>query len=120
MTTSILRTAAFTLALATGVAGMSVAASADDSINQVNDSMVRQRQMDYLSRHGGYVLTQDLNSQAVGGRNSTMIQPMPRVYAPASPAYVVEVPATYGSVSYGSTTYGPTTYVVPGYAPYYH
>lgn len=110
MTTSILRTAAFTLALVTGAAGLSVAASADDSINQVNDSMVRQRQMDYLSRHGGYVLIQDLNSQAVGGRNATMIEPMPRVYAPASPTYVIEVPATYGA----------TTYVVPGYAPYYH
>ncbi len=119
MTKSILRTAAFTLALATGVAGLSVAASADDSINQVNDSMVRQRQMDYLSRHGGYVLTQDLNSQAVGGRNSTMIEPMPRVYAPATPTYVIEVPAGYGAATYGPTSYGPTTYVVPGNAPYY-
>ncbi len=110
MKTSILRTAAFTLALTTGAVGLSAAASADDSINRINDSMVQQRQMDYLSRHGGYVLIQDQNALAVGGRNATMIEPVPRVYAPMNPSYVVEVPATSSS----------TTYVVPGYgyAPY--
>ncbi len=56
MKTTLLRTAAFSLALATGAAGLASTASADDSINAVNDSMVQQRQMDYLSRHGGYVL----------------------------------------------------------------
>ena len=108
--TNLVRTAAFTLALATGAVGLSAAASADDTINRVNDSMVQQRQMDYLSRHGGYLLIQDQNAQAVGGRTATMIEPAPRVYAPVTPSYVVEVPVTSGA----------TTYVVPGnaYAPY--
>ncbi|WP_029005522.1 hypothetical protein [Azorhizobium doebereinerae] len=98
MSTSLLRTAAFTLALATGAAGLSAAASADDSVNQVNDSMVQQRQMDYLSRHGGYMLMQDQYSQAVGGRNSTMVVPAPRVYVPVTPTYVVTPEPSYGAV----------------------
>ncbi len=109
MKANLMRTAVFALALATGAAGLSVAASADDSINQVNDSMIRQRQMDYLSRHGGYMIIQDQNSQAVGGRNSTMVVPAPQVYVPAGPAYVVQTPASYGE----------PTYVAPGYAPLY-
>ncbi|MEP9366499.1 hypothetical protein [Xanthobacter sp. VNH20] len=70
---------ALTLAAASG---MSTAARADDSINQVNDSQVQLRQMDYLRSHGGYMLLQDQQSQSVGGRNSTMIVPAPQVYVP--------------------------------------
>lgn len=113
MKTTILRTAAFTLALATGAAGLSAAASADDSINRVNDSMVQQRQMDYLSRHGGYVLIQDQNAQAVGGRNATMVEPAPRYYA-VTPSYVVAPSYVVGA----PVTSGTTTYVVPSYTPY--
>lgn len=98
MRTTLLRTAAFTVALAAGAAGLSAAASADDSVNQVNDSMVRQRQMDYLSQHGGYMLMQDQYSQSVGGRNSTMVVPAPRVYVPATPTYVVTPEPPYGTV----------------------
>ncbi|TDU00688.1 hypothetical protein [Azorhizobium] len=104
MKTTLLRTAAFSLALATGAAGLASTASADDSINAVNDSMVQQRQMDYLSRHGGYVLIQDQNSMAVGGRNGTMVLPANRTYTPTN-VYVV----TPGYQSVPSSTY---------YAPY--
>ncbi|MGU3497135.1 hypothetical protein ACLBXM_24095 [Xanthobacteraceae bacterium A53D] len=105
MKTPLLRTAAFTLAMATGVAGLSMTASADDSVNQINDSMVQQRQMDYLQRHGGYMVVQDQYSQAVGGRNSTMVVPAPpRVYVPG-PGYMVAPSAGY-------------TYTTPGYSAY--
>ncbi|GGF79360.1 hypothetical protein GCM10007301_44260 [Azorhizobium oxalatiphilum] len=105
MKTNLLRTAAFTFAMATGVAGLSVAASADDSTNLVNDSMVQQRQMDYLQRHGGYMILQDQYSQSVGGRNSTMVVPAPRYVTVPAPTYVVG--PTYGT-TYG-TTYAPAS-----------
>jgi hypothetical protein len=84
---------ALTLAAASG---MSAAARADDSVNQVNDSQIQLRQMDYLRAHGGYLLLQDQQSQSVGGRNSTMILPAPRVYVPAysvEPAPVMIAPS---------------------------
>lgn len=102
MKTPLLRTAAFTLALATGVAGLSAVASADDSTNLVNDSMVQQRQMDYLQAHGGYMILQDQYAQSVGGRNSTMVLPAPRTYVVPTQTYVV-------APGYGPATYAPAT-----------
>lgn len=77
------------LALVAG-AGMPSAAMADDSTTKVNDSAIQTQQMDYLSRNGGYVIMQDQYSAGVGGRNSTIVQPAPRVYVPVYPA-----PTTY-------------------------
>lgn len=97
MKTTLLRTAAFTLALATGAAGLAATASADDNVMAANDSMVQQRQMDYLSRHGGYVLLQDQNSMAVGGRNATMVLPANRAYSPTN-VYVVTPEQSAGTI----------------------
>jgi hypothetical protein len=95
-------------------AALPTSAAADETINRVNDSVIRTQQMDYLMRNGGYVLMQDTYADSVGGRNATMVRPAPRqVYVPA---YVVERPVS-GSpyMSHG------TTYVVPetsGYIRY--
>jgi len=106
-------TGVLALAMAASAA-LPTAASADDTINRVNDSVIRTQQMDYLTRHGGYVILQDQYADSVGGRNATMVRPAPRqVYVPA---YVSERPV-YGAPY---ATHG-TTYVVPetsGYIRY--
>lgn len=83
------------LALAT-VLAIPAPASADESETKVNDSAIRVQQMDYLTRHGGYVLYQDSYSDSVGGRNATMVAPANRAYPPgygARPTTVYVVPA---------------------------
>ena len=52
--------------------------------------------MDYLSRNGGYVIHQDQYSAGVGGRNSTIISPAPRVYVPVAPSSGYVVTPGYG------------------------
>lgn len=84
-------------ATGSGLLALAIAASAaipgnamaDDSVTKVNDSVIQTQQMDYLSRHGGYVIQQDQYSEAVGGRNSTIVSPAPRVYVAPAPGYVV-------------------------------
>lgn len=84
-------------ATGSGLIALAIAASAaipgnamaDDSTTKVNDSVIQTQQMDYLSRHGGYVIQQDQYSEAVGGRNSTIVSPAPRVYVAPAPGYVV-------------------------------
>lgn len=78
------------LALAASV-GVPTGAMADDSVTKVNDSVIQTQQMDFLSRNGGYVIQQDQYSAGVGGRNSTIVSPAPRVYVPVMPSsgYVV-------------------------------
>lgn len=85
------------LALAAALA-IPAPASADESTTRVNDSMIRVQQMDYLMRQGGYVIYQDTNSDAVGGRNATMVVPANRAYHPGyvarpSTVYVTPAPA---------------------------
>ncbi len=86
------------LALAASVAAPH-GAMADDSVNKVNDSVIRTQQMDYLSRNGGYVIQQDQYSEAVGGRNSTIVSPAPRVYVPVAPSSAYVVTPGYGYVT---------------------
>lgn len=83
------------LALAAALA-IPAPASADESTTRVNDSMIRVQQMDYLMRQGGYVIYQDTYSDAVGGRNATMVVPANRAYQPGysyRPSTVHVVPA---------------------------
>ncbi|TCT08246.1 hypothetical protein [Aquabacter spiritensis] len=86
------------VALALASVALPGLAAADDSVTQVNDSVIRTQQMDYYLRNGGYVIYQDQYSAAVGGRNSTIVQPAPRVYVPAQPytsTYVVTPGPSY-------------------------
>lgn len=83
------------LALAASIAAPQ-GAMADDSVTKVNDSVIQTQQMDYLSRNGGYVIQQDQYSAAVGGRNSTIISPAPRVYVPVAPSSSYMVAPGYG------------------------
>ncbi|QTL04890.1 hypothetical protein J5J86_06125 [Aquabacter sp. L1I39] len=88
------------LALAAALA-IPAPASADESTTRVNDSMIRVQQMDYLLRNGGYVLYQDTYSDAVGGRNATMVAPASRAYRSGytyqpSTVHVVPAPAYPG------------------------
>lgn len=83
------------LALAASVAAPQ-GAMADDSVTKVNDSVIQTQQMDYLSRNGGYVIQQDQYSAGVGGRNSTIISPAPRVYVPVAPSSSYVVAPGYG------------------------
>lgn len=69
------------LALAAALA-IPATAHADETNTRVNDSMIQVQQMDYLTRHGGYVLYQDTYSDSVGGRNATMVVPANRAYQP--------------------------------------
>ncbi len=90
-------------ATGSGLLALAIAASAaipgnamaDDSVTKVNDSVIQTQQMDYLSRHGGYMIQQDQYSEAVGGRNSTIVSPAPRVYVAPAPGYVVAPASGY-------------------------
>ena len=92
---SLFATGSGLLALAIAAsAAMPGSAMADDTINKVNDSMIQTQQMDYLVRTGkGYMIQQDQYSAGVGGRNSTIVSPAPRVFVPAPAQTYVVTPA---------------------------
>ena len=94
---SLVATGSGLLALAIAAsAAMPGSAMADDSVTKVNDSMIQTQQMDYLVRTGqGYMIQQDQYSAGVGGRNSTIVSPAPRVYVPAQTYVVTPAPGYY-------------------------